>query len=290
MLKSIYIIKNDINNKVYIGQAIDVKRRFQAHCKPSSAKIDADLVARAIQKYGKEHFWCEILEHNIEDYNEKERYWIAHYNSIRPNGYNISEGGDAPAIMKGINHPEAKLTEQTLKDLIYDLENTQLSYMQLSKKYNIASTSISAINAGTSYILDNISYPIRKTPNNQGKLSKEQVLEIIDLLKFTYLSYETISKKYSVEARAIARINKGKYHRTDKEEYPIRDYKNSSINPSLTYDQVTEIINLLQTTTISMRQIAKKYNVDTHVIIGIKSGHTKMYKRKGIKYPLRSNN
>ena len=31
--KDIYIIKNDINEKVYIGQSIDSKNRFKEHCK-----------------------------------------------------------------------------------------------------------------------------------------------------------------------------------------------------------------------------------------------------------------
>ena len=43
MVKDIYIIKNDINEKVYIGQAIDVKQRFQSHCKPSAATLNNEL-------------------------------------------------------------------------------------------------------------------------------------------------------------------------------------------------------------------------------------------------------
>ena len=38
MEKDIYIIKNDLNDKVYIGQAIDCEQRFKNHCKPSSIK------------------------------------------------------------------------------------------------------------------------------------------------------------------------------------------------------------------------------------------------------------
>lgn len=289
MRKSIYIIKNDINDKVYIGQAIDVKRRFQAHCKPSTGQIDADLVAKAIKKYGKSHFWYEILERDIEDYNEKEKFWIAHYNSIRPNGYNISQGGDTPPVMKGIEHPEAKLNQNSLKNLLHDLEFTNISFRQLSKKYNISATCISDINIGRTHFVECINYPVRRDIQ-YGKLSKSQVLEIIDLLKFTYLSYEEISKKYNVEARAIGRINKGIFHKVESEEYPIRNYKNTSAKPRLTYEQVTEIINLLLTTNMSIRKIAKAYNVESNIIIGIKSGHTKMYRRKGLKYPLRSNN
>ena len=56
MKKYIYIIKNDINEKVYIGQAKDVKQRFLSHCKPSAWTLNNDLVGKAIQKYGKETF------------------------------------------------------------------------------------------------------------------------------------------------------------------------------------------------------------------------------------------
>ena len=73
MKKYIYIIKNDINEKVYIGQAKDVKQRFLSHCKPSAGTLNNDLVGRAIQKYGKEHFVCEILCDATENYNELER-------------------------------------------------------------------------------------------------------------------------------------------------------------------------------------------------------------------------
>lgn len=290
MTKSIYIIKNDINNKVYIGQAIDVKRRFQAHCKPSSAFVDNDLVAKAIQKYGKDHFWYEILEDNIENYNEKERYWIEYYNSIRPNGYNIQSGGEEPPVVSGINHPEAKLKQYDIKGIIYDLKYSDLSYRQLSQKYNISTDTLNNINKGKSYVQQEIIYPIRKTPNDYGKLSKNEALEIINMLKYTYLSYEEIAQKYQVEARAISRINKGMYHRHPDEIYPIREYANTKNKPKLSYEDVTNIIDLLMNTDLSIRKIARQYNVESNIIIGIKSGHTKIYRRKGLTYPLRPNN
>ena len=133
MRKDIYIIKNDINKKVYIGQAKNAKTRFQGHCKPSSA--NNEIIGRAINKYGREHFWYEILEHNVENYNEREKYWIKKYNCIVPNGYNLSNGGEEPPVMKGLEHPESKLTKEQLDNLIYDLKNTNLSYPKLSEKY-----------------------------------------------------------------------------------------------------------------------------------------------------------
>lgn len=290
MTKDIYIIKNDINNKVYIGQSNNVNQRFQAHCKPSSAYVENDLVAKAIQKYGKSHFWVEVLEENIENYNEREQYWINKYDSVRPNGYNITTGGEDPPMYSGVNHPESNLTEHILNEIIYDLKYSDLSYRQMAKKYNTNSSTIGSINNGTSYVKSEVEYPIRSNPNNYGKLSKEQALKIIDTLKFTYLSYEEIAQQYQVEARAISRINKGMYHRISGESYPIRDYANTSNRPKLSYDDVTKVIDLLTKTNMSIRKIAQMFGVEANIIIGIKSGNTKVYRRKDLKYPLRSNN
>lgn len=288
MGKDIYIIKNDINNKVYIGQAKNTKTRFQSHCKPSST--NSEVIGRAINKYGREHFWYEILEHNIENYNEREKYWISKFNSQVPNGYNLMEGGEEPPIMSGVNHPEAKLNKEQILNLINDLKYTNLSYLQLSKKYNIPTSTIGSINYGESYKMDIIDYPIREKQNKPGKLSDEEVNEIIKLLETTYDSYEEIGNRFGVEARAIARINKGYFHKQDNIKYPIRNYKNSKNKPLLTYEQVTDIIHILTNTKLSITKIAKKYNVPVNIIIGIKSGKTKMYRREGIEYPLRYNN
>lgn len=289
MKKDIYIIKNNINNKVYVGQAINVKQRFQNHCKPSSAQ-DNDLVSRAIQKYGRNHFWYEILESQIENYDEREKYWISYYNCIRPNGYNISEGGNYPPVQKGIYHSESKLTDKQLNELIYDLQHTQLSYSQLSDKYDLSKSSIYEINNGKTYFNSEISYPIRTNKNLMGTLSDKQVLEIIELLKSSYLSYEEIGSQYGVEARAISRINRGICHKQTNETYPIRIGKLGNNTPKLSYGQVTEIIDLLVNSTLSLRQIAKKFGVEYKDILGIKNGTTKLYRKKDLKYPLRSNN
>lgn len=289
MKKDIYIIKNDINSKVYVGQAINVKQRFQNHCKPSSSQ-DNDLVSRAIQKYGRNHFWYEILESQIENYDQREKYWISYYNCIRPNGYNISEGGNYPPVQKGTHHPESKLTGKQLNELIYDLQYTQLSYSQLSDKYDLSKSSIYEINNGKTYFNSEISYPIRTNKNPRGALSDKQVLEIIELLKSSYLSYEEIGSQYGVEARAISRINRGVFHKQTSETYPIRIGKLGNNTPKLSYGQVTEIIDLLVNSTLSLRQIAKKFGVEYKDILGIKNGTTKLYRKKDLEYPLRSNN
>ena len=287
IVKDIYIIKNDINDKVYIGQSINAEERFVQHCKPSSAK-DGSLIAKAIQKYGKEHFWMEILEKQIKNYNEREIYWIEFYNSLTPNGYNIQKGGENPPVFYGIEHGNSSIKDsEILLMLKNDLKNTKLSYSELAKKYNTNKKTVLRINHGISYSELSESYPLRKEPNLSGKLTEEQVDEIIDILKYSYRQYGDISKQYGVGIKTIQEINLGTAHKRIDLSYPIRKYKNSG-QPALTYEEVTEVINLLKNTTISKREIAKMFGLKSHSTINaIDSGSALRYRREDEDYPIR---
>ena len=96
MKGSIYIIKNTINDKVYIGQTTQtINIRFTNHKMASRTGEDTKFY-RAIQKYGEQNFYPELLEQvKVEDLNERERYWIKYYDSYH-NGYNSTLGGDQP--------------------------------------------------------------------------------------------------------------------------------------------------------------------------------------------------
>ena len=287
IVKDIYIIKNDINDKVYIGQSINAEERFAQHCKPSSAK-DGSLIAKAIQKYGKEHFWIEILEKQIKNYNEREIYWIEIYNSLTPNGYNIQKGGENPPVLYGIEHGNSSIKDsEILLMLKNDLKNTKLSYSELAKKYNTNKKTVLRINHGISYSELSESYPLRKEPNLSGKLTEEQVDEVIDILKYSYRQYGDISRQYGVGIKTIQEINLGTAHKRIDLSYPIRKYKNSG-QPALTYEEVTEVINLLKNTTISKREIAKMFDLKSHSTINvIDSGSALRYRREDEDYPIR---
>lgn len=288
MEKYIYIITNDINNKVYIGQSNNPQYRFSQHCRNNE---DNSLIDLAIQKYGKIHFTMSILEGPIKNYNEREMYYIIKYNSLRPNGYNILEGGNEPPLFKGIEHPEARFKSiQELEQIVSDLKFTTNSIREIAKKFNVSTSCVSDINLGNTYYNAKLEYPLRKIPNPSGKLTSEDIEEIIYFLQFSYDSYEDIGKRYGVEGRAISRINKGECHKQEYISYPIRKYRATSNSCKLTYHQVSEIIDLISNTKISLRQIALQYNVAPNIIIGIKNGSTKMYRRDNLIYPLRANN
>lgn len=288
--KDIYIIKNRINNKVYIGQAKNPEERFISHCKPSSAKSSNSLIDYAIQKYGADNFWYEILESQVENYNERERYWIKYYNSLKPNGYNIQEGRDEPPVLYGIEHPLSKFSnEEEVTEIKRLLKETTLSLSEIAKRFNTSRRTIMRINQGLHYEKIGEVYPLRKEPLPNGKLTDSQVQEIIEILKFSYRQYEDIGKQYGISISDVKQINSGDVHRQENESYPIRKYKNSG-KPNCTYEQVTEIIELLKSTNLSCRQLAKKYKIELQTVYFINNGTAKRYRRDGENYPLRKRN
>lgn len=89
----IYKITNQETGECYIGQAVDVRRRWMDHCK-MMLQIDApknNQLYAAAAEYGLEAFSFELLlECESNQLNEKEKYFIELYNSDAL-GYNISK-------------------------------------------------------------------------------------------------------------------------------------------------------------------------------------------------------
>lgn len=90
----IYKITNKINLKAYIGQSVDIEKRWRQHKNMSRG---CTLLLRAFQKYGIENFLFEIVEIcSPEELNEKEKYYIWYYRTYVDygHGYNLTTGGD----------------------------------------------------------------------------------------------------------------------------------------------------------------------------------------------------
>lgn len=90
----IYKITNQENGKCYIGQSVDVSKRWKDHVK-CGLGIDAPLgnqLYNDMQTYGIWKFSWELLEQcPREQLNEKERYYINLYQS-QDFGYNSTKG------------------------------------------------------------------------------------------------------------------------------------------------------------------------------------------------------
>lgn len=91
-MQGIYIIKNLINGKIYIGCSNNIKRRFMEHKSPKNVANRTTNLAKAFRKYGINNFSFDTLEivPNIEKLSTREMYWIALLNPE----YNMNDGGE----------------------------------------------------------------------------------------------------------------------------------------------------------------------------------------------------
>lgn len=104
----IYRATNTVNNKVYIGQTINtLEYRKTRHCKGAFNNTQERCSAfwKALCKYGIENFeWSVIAEATTqEELNALEIRFIAEFNCISPNGYNLQAGGHS-----GLHHESSK--------------------------------------------------------------------------------------------------------------------------------------------------------------------------------------
>jgi hypothetical protein len=112
-MKYVYLVPNDINVKVYIGQTIrSLEERLEGHFEDAVIGSETHF-HRAIRLYGKEHFKnirpiCQG-EYRQELLNLYEIYCIAFYRQLlgRDNVYNIANGG-AFAGLSGENSPSKR--------------------------------------------------------------------------------------------------------------------------------------------------------------------------------------
>lgn len=99
----IYMHKNKINGKVYIGQT---KQQPEKRWKNGEGYIDSPRFYNAIKKYGWENFSHKILIDNLtlEEADIQESYYIKLYKATDERyGYNINEGGGSHARGKQLS-------------------------------------------------------------------------------------------------------------------------------------------------------------------------------------------
>ena len=96
----IYKVTNKENGKIYIGQTIQTlnERKNKHYYKARQEEYTTHFI-NALRKYPEEVFTWEIIdeEETQEALDEKEKYWIAYYNSVEE-GYNTKDGGQTIVV------------------------------------------------------------------------------------------------------------------------------------------------------------------------------------------------
>lgn len=194
----IYKITNLINGKIYIGQSVDINKRWRQHKRNAQIKgreYDKYLY-RAFRKYGLENFSFEVIEECPRELlNEKETYYIQYYKANDETfGYNETSGYNQPQYgFQGENHPKHKLTEEEVyyirecynqhydKDEIYEEFSNRLSEggfhkIWLGQNWRNVHMDVFTEENRQYYLFQRNSHP--GSTNGRAKLTEEMVREI----------------------------------------------------------------------------------------------------------------
>lgn len=284
----IYKIQNKINGHIYIGKTSrTLNKRWQEHVNYALAGGTTAL-AKAIKKYGKDNFELFIVEDNIDNdlLNEKEKTYINFYQSNNSNiGYNETDGGDG-------GRTSSKLSQAQVSEIIKLIQTSDIPLSDIARMYNIHKSIIININNGKTWVQDNLIYPLRTVHKNyQSKLTDQQYIEIIELLKNTNQTLTQIAKSYNLSEENITSINQGYYcYGADgyygqfyNGTYPIRDCNKKYIKQ----DDISDIIYDILFTNDSMEKIGNKYGEKGNTITYIALGKRRKELTQGYKIPLR---
>ena len=163
----IYIIKNKVNSKVYIGQTIHtIDHRWKGYYREYKYKKNLGLriIIKAMRKHGFDNFYYEILKDNItsiEELNYWEKYYIKKYKSTNKYyGYNIENGGNSKGKHSSIIKQKISKAQKGSKNHMYG---------RLGKDNP---TSKRIIDLTTGKIFDSVMDICREYHYNNGEFSK----------------------------------------------------------------------------------------------------------------------
>jgi hypothetical protein len=123
----IYKITHRDTGKAYIGQSVDIFKRWKSHSNFAQAKKNWQIIKHALNKHGVAQFIFEVLEEcSKEDLNDREIYWIKHFDTVSPAGYNLTSGGGG--VQNPSKETRAKMSKAVSKPCIITIDGISKEY------------------------------------------------------------------------------------------------------------------------------------------------------------------
>lgn len=159
---TVYLIRNTINGKCYIGKTINnPKRRIWEHL--NCTTMGNRLIRSDVEKFGIKSFVSEYLHEGISgellDTHEIEA--IKTHNTLAPNGYNLTKGGEGRVsanmriqrkasnlATKALRKSKSDLKKQIGNSLTVLMERDEISRYKLAKDLGVSEAQINRIQNG----------------------------------------------------------------------------------------------------------------------------------------------
>ena len=261
----IYCIKNTVNGKCYIGQAIKLQKRLKAHWNSWQNPIyDHIALYRAFKKYGIESFELTILQsfHDALGWRTKvkldelEKKYIQEYDSFN-NGYNSTLGGDSRVL--GYTHTEE--TKEHLKEV---------RFLQEEEKSKDPSNWVKAKNVETNIVI--IAHS-NKELSNRTKVSEYSIRKCLNKNQ-TLANKVWVFAKYDEDFPEIPEFGTWEFDELRNTQFKSLSNKEEILeyikaNPLCSYGEISQNYQLCKKTFYNYKNelgIKPEQRIDTKVL------------------------
>jgi len=125
------------NGRVYIGQSLDIKRRFDQYRRIDKGCSSSPKLYRSLLKYGSEKHKFELIEScSIDLLNEIERKWQDHYNATSNENLNciLTKTDSKSGVGKSISEKQKAQISLVHKGKVYSQETRNKIKLARSKQ------------------------------------------------------------------------------------------------------------------------------------------------------------
>lgn len=162
MTIGIYCLKFDGTDKVYIGQSNNIEKRLYQHIYKLKNKTNSIKLQRAYEAFGAPTLEILIIcsEDTLDMY---ENLTIKYYNAVDRglNTYDESRGRRNHKGLEGDSNPCSKYTNELIsKVFMHIINNPEHTLSQVSKIFNISTSTLGAITALTQHTWLKDKYPL----------------------------------------------------------------------------------------------------------------------------------
>ena len=266
----IYRIENIVNNKKYIGQT---KRTFRDRKNQHIYYLNRNIhqnqhLQNAWNKYGKDNFRFSTIERcNISSLDEKEVFWINHYNTTEL-GYNKEAGGNLNKIISketrekhsriqtGENNSRTNLTNETVIKIKQELIKGN-AMKEISLKYEVSYDVVKAIRQCRTFcdIGEEYNDSLLKLIKPRNIIGID-VVRKIKLMKKKGVSSEKIAEELNVSQWTVRKIIK---------ENPQCFKRAKRKDSYLTYEDKKQVAQMYKKG-MFQKDIAKHFSVSQKII------------------------
>jgi group I intron endonuclease len=260
----VYQIKNKVNNKVYIGSTSNVNKRWDTHLRRlDNNKHHSHYLQNAWNKYGKNCFIFEILEtlQSKKEMLDCEQKWLDKTLCFdKENGYNTCKVAGSPLGHKHTEEAKQKISAR-MKGKNHPFYGKTLSE---AHKIRISNSNIGKIAWNKDVpASDEERLRLKQIRSEQTIIHSEQTKnKIRDKLMGHKVLEETKQK--------LRKVNLGKKLSDETKDKIRKALKESPTKAKLNLQQVSQIRELLKSSTYSQKQIADLFNVKQSTISAIK--------------------